>query len=426
MTCTLRVAKLETRNGGLIAQIPGTPHEMTMTALILEQYASVSLAESWRSSYRKAMGLSDVRSSKPGKGSLIRITNLLSLQSRNQQDHDSDSQSGDDRDSEKWMSTAIQIQNNLDEMARWIRQKRPEYCGVYMSDTEASLIQSTIMSFTATTATEIESLRGLISQNETEQRVHHHTSIVQILLGRLKEEVAEPFGKMQKLRTRAAVRLWQHPLECKLFDSNHRFCPTRPSHKLHLDFLSSYETKDVVIEKPKTGIVFGSKPARWTEENSKHLVLENEPDSRPATKRSRLDIDQQREMQMPYQHAHDPQTHSEDQYNMSSTFSVSDELQQEALLLTASLQGELDSVQKMEHMMVDITTLLSQFAELVAEQQENVYDIRDASASAKQNMDSGEEELLKAREKTDQSSHYMAKAIFAMSFSLLFFNWIRA
>jgi hypothetical protein len=324
----------------------------------------------------------------------------------------------------KWMNTALQIQNNLEEMARWIRQKRPEYCGVQMSDAEASLIQSTIMSFTATTATEIESLRGLIAPQESEQRTHHQTSIVQILLGRLKEEIAEPFGKMQKRRKRAAVRLWQHPLECKLFDSSHRFCPKRPPHKLRFDFLSAYEGNEVAVEKPKTGIVFGSQPARRQEKDSTVNRIVEETDTLPSSENVRFDVDQQQYTKMPYQQDHDAQMHSDDPY-VTSAPAVSRELQQEALLLTASLQGELDSVQQMEHMMVDITTLLSQFAELVAEQQENVFEIRDASASAKQNVESGEEELLKARERTDQSSHYMAKAIFGMALLLLFFNWIR-
>jgi hypothetical protein len=387
-----------------------------MTALIVQQYTSVDLAEVWRSSYRKAMGISDVRASKPKRTSSIRITNLM----RCHRDHEEDTEIFPD----KWMNTALEIQKNIEEMARWIRQKRPEYCGVHMSDTEASLIQSTIMAFTATTATEIESLRGLIDPRQSEQRTHHQTSIVQILLGRLKEEIAEPFGKMQKLRTRAAVRLWQHPLECKLFDSSHRFSPKRPPHKLQFDFLSAYEDDEVIVDKPKTGIVFGSQPARRREKGNTADRASEDTDTLSFSKNVRFDIDQQQNTKMPYQQDHDSQVQLEDPY-VTSASAVSHELQQEALLLTASLQGELDSVQQMEHMMVDITTLLSQFAELVAEQQEDVFEIRDASASAKQNVESGEEELLKARERTDQSSHYMAKGIFGMALLLLFFNWIR-
>ncbi|GAX25387.1 hypothetical protein FisN_5Lh484 [Fistulifera solaris] len=256
-----------------------------MTALIVQQYTSVDLADLWRSSYRRAMGLSDVRASKPKSTSSIRITNLMRCHS----DHEKETETSPD----KWMNTALQIQNNMEEMARWIRQKRPVYCGVHMSDSEASLIQSTIMSFTATTATEIESLRGLIAPQDSEQRTHHQTSIVQILLGRLKEEIAEPFGKMQKLRTRAAVRLWQHPLECKLFDSSHRFNPKRPPHKLQFDFLSAYEDDEITVEKPKTGIVFGSQPARRREKDSTVDRVSEETDTLSSSKNVRFDIDQQ-------------------------------------------------------------------------------------------------------------------------------------
>ena len=44
----------------------------------------------------------------------------------------------------------------------------------------------------------------------------HRSGIVQILLEQLKEQLAEPFNKLQKQRTRVAVQLWQNPLQCHM------------------------------------------------------------------------------------------------------------------------------------------------------------------------------------------------------------------
>ena len=101
-------------------------------------------------------------------------------------------------------------------------------------------------------------------------------------------------------------------------------------------------------------------------------------------------------------------------------------LQQEAVMLQAVTQNDLDSVQKMEQTMADITTLLSQFANLVAEQQEDVWEIHDSAATTKENMQKGQENLHEAKERTVASSHYMAKGIFAMGCLLLLLNWLVA
>lgn len=80
----------------------------------------------------------------------------------------------------------------------------------------------------------------------------------------------------------------------------------------------------------------------------------------------------------------------------------------------------------MEQTMVDITALLSQFANLVTEQQEDVWEIHDATVSTKENLQKGQENLMDAAERTASSKHYMATAITAMGVLLLLLNWLRS
>jgi hypothetical protein len=117
-----------------------------------------------------------------------------------------------------WTENALNIQSDLDRMSAWILSKKWAFVSFDMEDSEASLIQSTVTSFAATTANEIESLRKMAlaaassnATSNTTNEVNHRTGIVQILLARLKEDVVEPFGVLQKHRSRQAVHLWQNP-----------------------------------------------------------------------------------------------------------------------------------------------------------------------------------------------------------------------
>ena len=101
-------------------------------------------------------------------------------------------------------------------------------------------------------------------------------------------------------------------------------------------------------------------------------------------------------------------------------------LQQEAALLQETIvQSDLDSVQKMEQRMVEITTLIGQFSNLVSEQQEEILDIAQHAQETKQNMTKGQENLVDATERTRQSKHYLAWTIFGLTLTLLFFHTLR-
>jgi hypothetical protein len=101
-----------------------------------------------------------------------------------------------------------------------------------------------------------------------------------------------------------------------------------------------------------------------------------------------------------------------------------EELQRESAYLTASLQNELEDVRKVEERMTEITALLSQFSNLVSEQQEEIRLIHDNTAKSKTNMDKGQDNLVDATQRGEKSKHRMATLIFALGLLLLFFNYI--
>lgn len=430
-------------------------------------YCSVDRQRDWRQAYLLAMGYDDwqdadameteetVPTTKPPQR--LVISNLVSTE------EDSDTNEKDNSSAsapfDSWTATALEIATSITDMASWIRQKRRAYVSVdALADPEASLIQSTVTSFAATTAQEIESLRQLIGQtgtsssNNNSMRHQHETSIVQILLTRLADEIAKPFGVLQKQRHRPAVEIWQHPLSCRLVvssgnkpkaghergrsrdeeldallglpESHQReakqqlFLPKRPSHRLQQHFVETYQ-RAAALKVPERPVSLFSQP------DKKRTLAPSQPSSPDDKKRSKPTPSQPQPREPFQQRTPVPSVKpvADDPWNDNAI--AAEELEAEAAMLTALLHNDLDSVQQMEQAMVDITTLLSQFSDLVAEQQEDVYDIADATAAAKDNMEKGQENLVDATERTKQSKHRLASAIMTMSTLLLLFHWLR-
>jgi hypothetical protein len=202
-----------------------------------ECYASVNLHDEWRSCYLKAMGLEEedwvddsgketAATTTASRPDMI-LTNLLPHNNDNNNNEDMEDSKEADSVPDPWTLTARSMQTSIFEMAAWIDTKKWDYVSVYMSDDEASLIQSTVTSFIATTANEIEGLRHSLqllsdanntasTSTNTTTRHQHRTGIVQILLTLLQLEIAQPFRVWQKQRQRAAVQLWQNPYSCTL------------------------------------------------------------------------------------------------------------------------------------------------------------------------------------------------------------------
>jgi hypothetical protein len=390
-------------------------------------------------------------------------------------------------------------------MTQWIESKQYEFVSVDMPEEEASLIQSTITTFSAATASDLETMRNMIalssssSSSSSSDNRHHRAGVVQILLEQLKEQVAEPFSRLQKQRTRVAVELWQNPLHCRLYhpkpktttgldgakNNNHhhhqdtnlssimeellddddedddmagrqprdqRFLPRNPGVATTLtdkddesfDFLAVYrrideQNKKAPPRRPEfvTQLIQAkSKKRRLEQEQKQEQLLQQRP-SGDDEESSNSDFSlgeetnnpklfqqpqQQQPQQKPVHLPYQPPLLSAEDYQHQ----VQSDLRQEAALLQLSVQtSDLQSVQNVEQRMLEITTLINQFSNLVSEQQEDIEHIHEQAQEVKENITKGQENLVDAAERTKQSKHYMAWSIFAMAMILLFFHTLK-
>jgi hypothetical protein len=102
-----------------------------------------------------------------------------------------------------------------------------------------------------------------------------------------------------------------------------------------------------------------------------------------------------------------------------------DQLQRESATLLATYQhSDLEGVQKVERSMVEITQLLSRFTDLITEQQEDIFMIHDQAIKSKENVDKGQDQLVDAVTRGEKSTHPMATFIVLAAILLLLFNWI--
>jgi t-SNARE complex subunit (syntaxin) len=311
-----------------------------------------------------------------------------------------------------WMENANRINDSLNIIIEILERKQESYLQPHKDD-EASLLESTILSFVATTANQIEALRQAISSSNRDY-LQHCVGIVGYLMTTLKEDIANPFAKLQKQRARPAMSVWDNPLQCRLVsrlnpldtddeDRELRFFPKNARPLQSFDFMDTYEPHDDFINK-----VF-QRPISIMELKRSKAPAENQ------THDNRMAIKSKEKQRLPYQPVQPPK-HDEEEYNNM--------LQQEAILLTATLQNDLDSVQQVEARMTEITALLAQFSNLVSEQQVEITTIHETTVKSQQNVEKGHDHLVDAAERTKKSRHYMAGVVTFMAILLLFFNAI--
>lgn len=314
-----------------------------------------------------------------------------------------------------WMQNAKRISDSILQIENMLQQNRDIYLEP-LKDESNSLFESTILSFVATTANQIESLQKTVSSPNKDYS-HHCQGIVTFLLAKLKEDVANPFSVLQKKRTRDAISLWEAPLQCHLANRAKKTTLDPLENELgekadqfffpesHLrpcgagSFMSTYEEPEsfspLHLKRP-------------------HSILNSEKKVSTFSSKSKQKYDNKAEC-IPLQNVvpvNDGQI--EEEYHSH--------LQRESALLTASLQNDLDSVHRVEASMSEITRLLAQFSDLVTEQQAEISNIHDTTVESQRNVEKGQDHLVDATERTKKSKHYMASAIFAMALLLLFFN----
>jgi len=415
-------------------------------------------------------GNSKYYKSKPGK--IIHLANLLEYKFYDPEDD----YCFDKHNYDAWAKNALRIQADLIRMYQWIQTKKEEYVGMYMKDDEAALIQSTVTSFAATTASELETLRNIISSTPhgvgisvNNDLSNHRAGIVQILLMQLQEYVTKPFSIYQKQRVRVAVQLWQNPLQCKLdessnlqskdslFDDNdedgyqgskaleQRFIPKR-SYKEHNEnnltgeFISKYSNK-------RTTSIPSTLPAFLTESSKLHSRVRIEKENfRPLStlspqKKSSgnvasycASVDRNvgtEELPRPFQPVIGEMQRNQKEQTRESSEHYQQQLEEDLRTETAQLaniliaSNDLDNVKQMETRMVEITTLIGQFSNLVQEQQEQVVQVHESAKETKDNLEKGENNLLDAAERTNKAKYYKAWLILGMAAILMFFQILR-
>lgn len=340
-----------------------------------------------------------------------------------------------------WSQNAYRIRDSLLVMQKWISTK--SFVNIDIPEEEASLFQSTVTSFLATTANEIETLRNMIDSRALD--ASHKTGVCASLLLQLQQDVAQPFSRLQKLRSRTAVSIWQDPIHCSLYQ------PTRSRETFEkeastagadsamrrmLDEDDRVEREQRFIPQARNGPMAHDEIrsrflTRNASQSDEDIKIPPRPDilqepKLPASMNSRFltsDEQQSSSFSIPQPRnlvAKKPEVDRLYQEELSTA------LQQESLLLQASMQNDLDSVQLMEQRMVDITTLISQFSNLVSEQQEEILQIHEAAENTKENVAKGQDSLVDAADRANRSRHYKATIIFGLSLALLFFHFLRA
>ena len=400
-------------------------------------------------------------------GTILQLTNLMVI----------DDDRGDDFEEEKcgiediWTDNAFRIQSDLTRMSRWIQSKKQKYVGLDMRDNEAALIQSTVTSYAATTASELETMRNMINNNNNSQCLNndilsHRAGVVKILLDQLQEKVTKPFGTLQKQRSRLAVKLWQNPLQCKLYQPKYRnetigtidqsrdkmfdvddenklkhgkeqrFLPER-SYQIEsnnvYDFIFKYENKQhakTLVQEPDflIGISMQQRLGKEKQHALKLPVSLSEETKQEQTADVGLPSFLNESNAFRQDRSHDIATvNDRSKFNDYYQKQLENELETESVQLATTLiaNKDLDSVHQMETRMVEITTLIGQFSNLVQDQQEQVLQVHESAKETKDNLDKGQENLIDAAERTRESKHYKAWLIFFLTMILLFFHIVR-
>lgn len=344
-----------------------------------------------------------------------------------------------------WMATTNQLVENIHEMKSFLHTKQSTYA-LSMLDAEASLVQTTLTSFTAQTAVELERLHSTAHSA-------HRVGIIQILMAVLKEEIADPFAQLvQKRSASLSVALYQNPLQCRLVEQPQQYSDggvvgalLDDDEKLDLRFRPKQQSTRVLHENfwdtyANPAQQRMRRPVSWVQslvECGAHEVgsdvedefideIDDDGSSEPPNKPQ----DPSRKTSLPAAASStarrpQPQPHTVDE---SPQWSIpTDTLHEESMALQQSVMArhhELDSIQQVETAMVTITQLMSQFADLVSEQHSNVFTIHDNVDSAAQAVQAGKDALVDAKEKAYRSHHYMAKGIAGIGFMLLVLHWV--
>lgn len=379
-----------------------------------------------------------------------------------------------------WMKAALTLSASIDEVSAMIERKAESYvCSIdtlnicfnnqfaavqSMTNSDRSILETTVASFAAGMAKQIESLRKTVvvegdhpfitdnnvnadhasSHRWTSGQIGHRVGIASCLMQRLKSEIMEPMTSLQsqrekimskndKYRGDEALEIAQNPLRLfrlEIEASLHRPLPPAPwevgDHDAEKDRMERNQEEEEFLN-----VYFDGKKVLLQGDNlTKDSVINNmsPPPSvmqlmdlpNPSQEITRQEMTQQViPNRQPIPRRNTPPLPYEDEGEHMV------QLQRESAALLATYQhSDLEGVQKVERSMVEITSLLSRFTDLIIEQQDSVLTIHDQALKSKDNVDKGQDQLVDAAKRGEKSNHPMATFIFSMAILLLLFNWI--
>ena len=297
-------------------------------------------------------------------------------------------------------------------------------------------LETNVASFAVRTANEIERLRcSMMARNATledwnneEGDGHrslfyvdkynrsvsdHRAGIIACLLACLREDVASVLSVMQRERRQREERIRDEVKRNQMRVGNVSMPDEKGGGAVIGEVMSSHGTKNSVAHHMELE----------TEGNGGSLRSKNiSNDDKSITDYhlggfSQNDINLVREQQnhgddLTYRH----HTSEDQQHPVSMMEQMQVQEQKESTALS--------DMMAVEQKMMEITTLLNQFSNLVSEQQDDVIAVYENTSETKNNMEKGQEQLVSAKNRAKSSKHYMATFILVMSILLLLMNWL--
>ena len=417
-------------------------------------------------------------------------------------DHHNDNDQFDNGavNTDSWMRAALALSASIDEVSLMIESKAASYLNctdtfhtLFMdgddntdneytdnnatSDADRSILETTVASFAAGMAKQIESLRQTVvvegdhpfisnaddtnsgNNNESDEAaqrhrwangpIGHRAGIASCLMQRLKSEIMDPMTYLTSQREKSQSRgnysmdepanIVQNPLHGFFSGASQDFAertnalPPPAPWELgdHDPEQESYERDQ---EREEFMHIYGDNTDNTptTHTSLESIITSTFP---PPSVLNLLDTPQikakTQQEEPPKIHVPPPsvqmkkipdvmiptQQHYEEEHI--------DQLQRESATLLATYQhSDLEGVQKVERSMVEITQLLSRFTDLITEQQEDIFMIHDQAIKSKENVDKGQDQLVDAVARGKKSTHPMATFIVFSAILLLLFNWI--
>ena len=387
---------------------------------------------------------------------------------------------------DSWMKAACTLSQSIDEVSNMIQRKAASYVSSTdtlsicfnsenggglnaeqtMTNADRSILETTIASFAAGMAKQIESLRQTVvvegdhpfmksadngntdtasapQHNWASGPIGHRAGIASCLMQRLKAEIMDPMTKLQSQRGKSlsnsksgndyASDIAQNPMRLlRLGTEDIVRCAMPPApwevgeHNPEKDRGEREQEENEFIN-----VYFneGGEKSNTSEDVNTTMTLPPSvtrlldlPKPSPAVQQQyQPNISKVPTIpQTPQQniiHSHQYQEEEEEEHI--------DQLQRESATLLATYQhSDLEGVQKVERSMVEITSVLSRFTDLITEQQEDIFQIHDQALKSKENVNKGQDQLVDAANRGEKSKHPMATFIFVMALLMLFFNWI--